>query len=56
MFIKNKLKVAASIAEIAALYASKKDQKTTGRAAQLMDKAHRGRISRPTAVRLCASL
>ena len=38
-FIKNKLKLAASIAEIAALHASKKDQKTTGRAAELMDKA-----------------
>ncbi len=38
-FIKNKLKLAASIAEIAALQASKKDQKTTGRAAELMDKA-----------------
>ena len=38
-FLKNKLKLAASIAEIAALQASKKDQKTTGRAADLMDKA-----------------
>ena len=38
-FIKKKLELAASIAEIAALHASKKDQKTTGRAAELMDKA-----------------
>ena len=38
-FTKNKLKLAASIAEIADLHASKKDQKTTDRAAELMDKA-----------------
>ena len=40
-FIKNKLKLAASIAEIAALNASKKGQMTSGRAAELMDKAPR---------------
>ena len=51
-FIKNKLKLAASIAEIAALHASKKDQKTKDRAAELMDKPLGLRRSlRPTAVR-----